>query len=395
MPEEAPLKTDKTLYATGFLQNIGDQLIKRFINLLAIAVGATVDQLGILNATSMLASNLFQVVFGRIADTYGKKRLIALGRILNGLTIAAILLVDTPGWVVSLVIAASIFTSMAIPSWNSLLGDYTSDSKRGEVIGRVTSVSYIGGLVAMVTAFLISINQSGPITRASYMPVMILASAANIIAGITALFLKEHPSTISETLNLSEITQNKHLIRFLGLVFLYHVGSSVAMPLFPYIMAAKLKLSVWQVAVTSITNMLAAAISQPYVGRLLDKVGRKRILAVSRMAMASSCLIYPIASSWVHIAAVEAISGLAISSWMSAQSTYMIDIAPRKLRSTYLASSMAAIGVATFIGSNIGGQLVQNVLGGSLAAVETGLYIGGALRLILGLLFLTIREERA
>jgi MFS family permease len=190
------------------------------------------------------------------------------------------------------------------------------------------------------------------------------------------------------------VLRKPDLKRFLGLVFIYHVGSSVGMPLFPYIMAAKLKLSVWQVAVTSITNMLAAVLSQPYVGKLLDKFGRKRILAFSRMALASSCLIYPIATSWVHIAAVEAISGLAISSWLSAQSTYMIDIAPRKLRATYLASSMAAIGVATFIGSNIGGQLVQNVLGGSLEAVETGLYIAGALRLVLGLLFLTIKEER-
>jgi DHA1 family multidrug resistance protein-like MFS transporter len=392
---EEPLKTDKTLYATGFLQNFGDQLIQRFINLLAIAVGATVEQLGTLNATRMLASNLFQVLFGRIADRHGKRRLIAAGRILNGLTLAAILLADTPGWVVSLVIAASIFTSMAIPSWNGLLGDYTTESRRGEVIGRVNSVSYIGGLAAMVTAFLISVNQSGPITRASYTPVMVMASAASILAGITSLFLKEHEPRGGEAMNLTEVLSNPDLKRFLGLVFLYHIGSSIAMPLFPYIMAAKLKLSVWQVAVTSITNMLAAVLSQPYVGKLLDRLGRKRILAFSRMAMASSCLIYPVASSWVHIAAVEAISGLAISSWLSAQSTYMIDIAPRKLRATYLASSMAFIGVATFIGSNLGGQLVQNVLGGSLAAVETGLYLGGALRLVLGVLFLTINEKRA
>ncbi|MBT3285112.1 MFS transporter [Candidatus Bathyarchaeota archaeon] len=391
---EEPLKTNRTLYATGFLQNFSDELIKRFINLLAIAVGATVDQLGTLNATRMLASNLFQVLFGRLADRYGKKRLIAIGRILNGLTLAAILLVDTPGWVVSLVIAASIFTSMATPSWNSLLGDYTSKTKRGEVIGRVNSVSYIGGLIAMITAFLISVNQFGPITRASYTPVMVIASTASLIAGVTSLFLKEQESKAGETLDLKEVLRNPDLKRFLGLVFIYHVGSSVGMPLFPYIMAAKLQLSVWQVAVTSITNMLAAVLSQPYVGKLLDRLGRKKILAFSRMAMASSCLIYPVATSWVHIAAVEAISGLAISSWLSAQSTYMIDIAPRKLRATYLASSMASIGVATFIGSNIGGQLVQNVLGGNLAAVETGLYIAGALRLVLGLLFLTIKEKR-
>ncbi len=391
---EEPLKTDRTLYATGFLQNFSDELIKRFINLLAIAVGATVDQLGTLNATRMLASNLFQVLFGRLADRYGKKRLIAIGRILNGLTLAAILLVDTPGWVVSLVIAASIFTSMAIPSWNSLLGDYTTESRRGEVIGRVNSVSYIGGLIAMITAFLISVNQSGPITRASYTPVMVLASSASLIAGVTSLFLKEQETKAGETLDLKEVLNNPDLKRFLVLVFIYSVGSSVGMPLFPYIMAAKLQLSVWQVAVTSITNMLAAVLSQRYVGKLLDRLGRKRILAFSRMAMASSCLVYPIATSWVHIAAVEAISGLAISSWLSAQSTYMIDLAPRKLRATFLASSMAAIGVATFIGSNIGGQLVQNVLGGNLAAVETGLYIAGALRLVLGLLFLTIKEKR-
>ena len=391
---EETLKTDRTLYATGFLQNFGDQLIQRFINLLAIAVGATVEQLGTLNATRMLASNLFQVLFGRIADRHGKRKLIAAGRILNGLTLAAILLADTPGWVVSLVIAASIFTSMAIPSWNGLLGDYTTESRRGEVIGKVNSVSYIGGLVAMVTAFLISVNQSGPITRVSYTPVMVLASAASILAGITSFFLKEHEPRGGEAMNLAEVLSNPDLKRFLCLIFIYHVGSSIAMPLFPYIMAAKLKLSVWQVAVTSITNMMAAVLSQPYVGKLLDRLGRKRILAFSRMAMASSCLIYPVASSWVHIAAVEAISGLAISSWLSAQSTYMIDIAPRKLRATYLASSMAVIGVATFIGSNLGGQLVQNVLGGSLAAVETGLYIGGALRLLLGVLFLTINEKR-
>jgi len=391
---EEPLETDRTLYATGFLQNYGDQLFKRFINLLAIAVGATVDQLGTLNATGMLASNLFQVLFGRIADKYGKKRLIATGRILNGLTLAAILLVDTPGWVVSLVIAASIFTSMSIPSWNSLLGDYTTESRRGEVIGRVNSVSYIGGLVAMVTAFLISMNQSGPITKASYTPVMVLASAASLLTGVTSLFLKEQEPRGGETLNIGKVLSNPDLKRFLRLVFLYHVGSSIAMPLFPFIMASKLQLSVWQVAVTSITNMLAAVLSQPYVGKLLDRLGRKRILAFSRMAMASSCLIYPVASSWVHIAAVEAISGLAISSWFSAQSTYLIDIAPRKLRATYLASSMAVIGVATFIGSNLGGQLVQNILGGSLAAVETGLFIGGALRLVLGVLFLTIKEKR-
>jgi MFS family permease len=166
------------------------------------------------------------------------------------------------------------------------------------------------------------------------------------------------------------------------------------MPLFPYIMAQKLHLTVWQVALTSITNALVGAISQNYIGPTLDRVGRKQVLTLSRVVMASSCLIYPIATNWTHIALVEAISGLGIASWLSAQSTYIIDIAPQRLRATYLASSMAAIGVATFIGSNLGGFIVQNILGGSLEAIQTGLIAAGILRLILGSTYMTIKETR-
>ena len=166
------------------------------------------------------------------------------------------------------------------------------------------------------------------------------------------------------------------------------------MPLFPYIISEKLHLTVWQVALTSITNTLIGAISQQKVGPILDKVGRRQVLTFSRMIMAGSCLIYPFATHWTHIAFVEALSGLGIASWLSSQSTYIIDIAPQRLRATYLASSMAAIGVATFIGSNLGGQIVQNILGGELAAVQTGLIAAGILRLILGLAYMTVPETR-
>ena len=75
---------------------------------------------------------------------------------------------------------------------------------------------------------------------------------------------------------------------------------------------------------------------------------------------------------------VDAISGLGIAS--------------ERLRATYLASSMAAFGVAAFIGSNLGGQIVQNILGGSLQAIRAGLMYAGVLRVVFGLLYLTLDE---
>lgn len=393
--EYEPLEADIALYSAGFLQQFSDSLVQRFINLLAIAVGASVGQLGFLNAARVLAINLFQLVFGRLADQMGKRRFIAVGRIVNGLLLFTILFTDSPNWVVSLVIGAAIFTSMALPSWNSLIGDYTTENRRGEIVGKVYSVSFVGGLVAMISAFLLSINQNSEITRHSYTPIIFIAAVASILSGLTTFFLRELPlNKTRESMRIEQVFSDGPLKRFLFLTFLYGVGSSVAMPLFPYIMAEKLKLTVWQVALTSITNTLIGALSQQYVGPYLDRVGRRQVLALSRMVMASSCLVYPFASSWIHIAAVEAISGFGIASWMSSQSTYIIDIAPRRLRATYLASSMAAIGVATFLGSNLGGQIVQTYLGGGLPAIQTGLIVAGILRLILGSLFFTIKETR-
>lgn len=65
--QEEPLKTDKQLYTTGFLQQFSDQIIQRYISLLAIAAGATVDQTGYLNAARTIAINLLQLPFGNIA----------------------------------------------------------------------------------------------------------------------------------------------------------------------------------------------------------------------------------------------------------------------------------------------------------------------------------------
>jgi MFS family permease len=392
---EEPLKPNKQLHATAFLQQFSDQLIQRYINLLAIATGATVDQLGFLNATRILSINLFQLLFGGIADRIGKKPLIITGRTLNAVALLVILTVEAPTSVINLVILASIATSMAIPSWNSLLGDYTTDTKRGEIIAQVNSIAYLGGLAAMTTAFLISIRDTAATTRSSYTPIILLAAAASLLGALTALLLREKPVIKTrEPQNISEILQDKPLTRFLLLTFLYTLGSSIAMPLFPYILSEKLRLTVWQVALTSITNTLVGSLSQRKVGPLLDHIGRRKILAASRMMMAGSCLIYPFATNWTHIALVEAISGFGIASWLSSQSTYIIDIAPQRLRATYLASSMAAIGVATFIGSNLGGQIVHNILGGQLAAVQTGLIAAGILRLILGLAYLTVPETR-
>jgi MFS family permease len=399
MAEEAreePLRISRLLILTGGFQIFADQLYNRFIQLLAIAVGATVDQLGILNAAKSVASNILQVFFGRMADRYGKRRFIAVGRFLNGVILAAVIFIAAPEWLIPLIVLCSIFVSMALPSWNSLVGDYAPEGRRGEIIGRINSLAQIGGLTAMLIALAISLTQSGPSTRASYMPVMAMASGANFLSSALVMFTKEkHHTQVTNALNFSKLLGDFRLRRYLILNTSYGIGMAFAWPLFPFIITEKLGMPVWQVAILAITETGVNIVTQRFAGKIMDRTGRRRVIIFSRVIMALAPLSYALATSWLHIVIAEVFLGMGMGAWMSSESTYVIDLAPGELRATYLAASATAFGLASFVGSLAGSFVTEHVLtSGGFEAINTGLLISAVLRLVLGFAYLSAYESR-
>ncbi len=391
--DEEPLKTTPALMATGFTMMFSDSLNNRFNNLLVAAAGATVNQMGFLQGAKSLSGNLLQLVFGRLVDRYGKKRFIAAGRLLNAGAIAALLVFDAPEPLMWLVILSSFFYSMTAPSWNSLLGDYTTERTRGVTIGLINSVSQMGSLIAMIIAFALSITDQGETTTESFTLVLALAAATNLLGGLLVLFTKEKPSRgTSQRLELSRLVKDPRLTRYLTLNFVYGVGMSFAWPLFPMVITHRLHMKVWQISTLSITSSLMSALTQRRLGAFMDRIGRRPIIVMSRVSMAVAPVAYALATQWWHIALAELFLGVGMAAWMSSESTYVIDLAPGDLRATYLASSTTAFGVACFLGSNVSGYVIDTYLGG-LEGLGIGLFFSAALRLIFGLAYLTAHES--
>lgn len=391
--EEKPLKTNRILMATGFAQLFSDSLNNRFNNLLVAATGATVHQMGFLQGAKSLSSNLLQLVFGRLADRYGKKKFIAAGRILNAGAIAALLLYQTPEPLIWLVILSSFFNSMSLPTWNSLLGDYTTDSTRGKTIGLINSISQLGSFVAMIIAFTLTINQQGDTTPDSYRIVFMLSAATSLISGVMVLFTTEKPpKSTHNKLQLSRLTQDPRLRKYLTLNFLYGIAMSFAWPFFPLVITHRLNMKIWQISSLSLASALMNTLTQRRMGGFMDRIGRRPIVVFSRVLMAVAPLAYALASQWWHIAIAELFLGIGMAAWQSSESTYIIDLAPGDLRATYLASSTAAFGLASFIGSNLGGAIVDGFFNG-MEGLNMGLYISSVLRLAAGLAFLTMTES--
>ena len=392
--EEQPLTTNRILMATGFTQMFSDSLNNRFNQLLVAAAGSTVNQMGLLQGGKSLSANIFQLVFGRLADKYGNRRFIAAGRILNAFAIAALLFYDKPTQLIWLVIISSFFNSMSIPSWNSLLGDYTTKSSRGRTIGLINSLSQAGALIAMLVAFAISVTDQGETTLASFRTVLAIAAATSLLSGVMVLFTKEKPpKKQAKTLQLRKLIQDPRLTRYLILNLIYGIGLAFAWPFFPMVITHRLHLRIWQISLLSLTSALMNTLSQRRVGTFMDRTGRRPVIVFSRVFMALAPLTYALATQWWHIAASELFLGVGMAAWMSSESTYMIDLAPGELRATYLASSTASFGVAAFIGSTVSGYVADTYLNG-LESLNTGLYISTALRVVFGLAYLTIYESK-
>ncbi len=391
--EEEPLQTTPALMATGFTMMFSDSLNNRFNNLLVAASGATVNQMGFLQGAKSLSGNLLQLVFGRLVDRYGKKRFIAAGRILNAGAIAALLVFDAPEPLMWLVILSSFFNSMSAPSWSSLLGDYTTERTRGVTIGLINSVSQMGSFFAMIIAFALSITDRGETIPESFAMVLALAAATSLLGGVLVLFTNEKPPRgASQRLELKRLTMDPRLTRYLTLNFVYGVGMSFAWPLFPLVITHRLRMKVWQISTLSLTSSLVSTLTQRRLGAFMDRIGRKPIIVMSRVSMAVAPVAYALATQWWHIALAEMFLGVGMAAWMSSESTYVIDLAPRDLRATYLASSTTAFGIACFMGSNVSGYVIDTYFGG-LEGLSMGLFFSAVLRVVFGLAYLTAHES--
>ena len=394
--KDEPFEPSVALYATGASQAFSDTVLDRFLTTIAVAIGSTVSEVGLIFGAKQLAINLPQVLFGQVADRFGKRKFIAAGRLLNSIALLALVFVDSPVLLLPLIVVESFFLAMITPSWGSLLGDYTSSDRRGALLGRINSVAQFGGLAAMIMSLILSLGQSGPISRESFTLLFLMAAASSLISCFTVLKTTEKPHKRSNVIfDIRKLLSDSLMWRFLAISFVFGLGSTTSTSLFSFITVGKLKMTVWQVASAATFNLACNVLSQRALGGIIDRLGRRPVIVFSRVAVCSSCFVYAFASSWVHIVLVEAFIGVALAAWSTGQATYVIDIAPSELRATYLAAGMTAVGISSFLGSYFGGVLFQIFLAGEgYSGISLGLVITGFLRVILGLFFLSIKETK-
>lgn len=135
----------------GFIVMADNWVVSPILPAISENIGVAVERAGLLIAAYMIPFGIFQIIFGPLADRYGKKQIITLSIVLftgtTGLCAAGFGLTDLAAYRA----LTGIFAASVMPISLALIGDIFPVQERQGAIGTFMGISFLGQGLSMIT----------------------------------------------------------------------------------------------------------------------------------------------------------------------------------------------------------------------------------------------------
>ncbi len=348
--------------------NLGKGMADPYVPYLAYGLGATPAELGWLQAFTNLFPAVMQVPWGKLSDFFGRRiPFLIIGGVMS-FALYFFMIGAMDAWQLIILVAIQMFIgSMMIPTWSALVGDVTTVKNRGSVMGRFFAVSSLASLIGTIFAGAV-IPEAGSTFERFALPFFI-AGASGIIGSLILFEIMEQkkrmfasPKTIfkfslKSFIFISDLSENKYFRNLIVLNTSFNFIMSIIWPILILTYVSVLNASALEIGIMTVISTAATLFFQTKVGRLLDVIGPMPQILISRFAYISVPVVYALATQVWHIYALNALLGFANAMANVAFFAYILDVAPDEKKGEYFAVYNTIIGIATFVGSIIGGYL--------------------------------------
>lgn len=150
---------------------------------------------------------------------------------------------------------------------------------------------------------------------------------------------------------------NKGLMTIFLIVFVDLLGFGIVLPLLPYI-AEKYEATPFTIGILGATYSFFQLVSGPILGRLSDRYGRKKLLAISQFGSAIGYLLLGMAHNLPLLFLARVIDGITGGNISIAQA-YIADVTTKENRAKGMGIIGAAFGLGFIFGPAIGGFLAK------------------------------------
>jgi MFS family permease len=137
---------------------------------------------------------------------------------------------------------------------------------------------------------------------------------------------------------------------------------AISWPLFNITTIELLNATILEIAILSVIGSFSTLISQNYVGKLTDRVGRKPLILINRFGLVSVPLVYAFTPNMYLLYGSNFFTGILIAMGNVAFFAYVIDVSDPAERASYIALYNTVNGTSALFGSLLGGYLGNSMI---------------------------------
>ena len=373
-----------TLWLSFFVQASQFLIVAPILPRISEAIRVPEQLLGTLISAYAAAVGIFALVAGPVSDRVGRRAILRVGTAAMAVALLLHGFADSFASLLVLRVCAGTAAGVLSVAVTAYIGDIIPYARRGAAMGWVMSGMAFGQILGIPAGTLLA-GSSGFQT-----PFMIFGGVMVAAWVLTMTVLPVVPSQSSTPLGVrSALVGYVDLLRRRDIAaasvasVVMMLGVSLYIVYYPAWLEAELGASPGSIAVMFLFGGVANAVAGPFAGRLSDRIGRRRLVVGSSLALAPLMAVTPFIPTfrWIYplFFLVMGVAGFRMGP-LNALLTALVE---GDQRGSLMSLSMATGQVGFAIGAALAGwAYVQmgyssNALGAALGAVITAAIIAG------------------
>jgi len=350
--------------------------------LFAQSLNATPAEIGWIVMASTIPGVLISYPAGALSDHLGTRRVLLASLVVFATAPFLYLVIET-AWQLMAVrfyhgFATSIFGTVASAA---IAERYTAD--RAARLSTYSSVTIVGRSIApFLGGTLISL--------ASFGAVYIACAIAGVLALGVGLLLEGHDQKSAAKLELPHFWSSlRTVLRDRGIMLVSAVEAAQylvfgAIEAFLALYASSLGIPAWQIGIILGVQLLSIVFAKPLMGKVSDRVGRRRVILPGLLIGAASVVLLPVFPNVIGLSVLSLAFGLGFATVTSSTAALVADLT----KDGRFGSSMGVLRTVMDVGQSIGPVLTGFMVGvaGYASAFTLLAAIVVAAALMLGLL---------
>ena len=373
----------------SFFSDISAEMVYPIIPLyLTSAFGATPALIGLIEGIAESLASLLKVFSGYITDKWGKKKPIAFVGYATGLVYKiALIFAGSWGGILGARVIDRIGKGIRTAPRDVMVCDSADGNNLGKAFGVHKALDMAGSAVGIFLSYLLLQNAAN---TAAYKELFSISIIPAILGLLMFLFIKEKRTHVAMNKrepfwqNIKKLDGQLKLYLFVALLFTLGNSSNA----FLLLRAKSVGFADNQVILLYLVfNVIASILSIP-LGRLSDRVGRKKLLVSGYIVFSIVYLGFALASSQVTILLSFILYGFYSAMITGVERAYIAEISPKDLKGTMLGLHSTIVGIALLPASLIAGLLWDGF------GASSSFLFGSAMSLIAALILLLFMKNQ-